>query len=168
MVGDDTSSETTSSETSGETTEHEAPDLHASETPDSSQVPQPSLAVTAIAWVQLAGLAAVANLAVLGVALALGADMQVELGPMAQTVGPIAVVVVTFAGMLAATFTWSLVAHQAPAFATLWVPLVWGLGLLSLGGTLGASGATTGTTLAVMHLVATAVAAHLVPRRLPR
>lgn len=143
-------------------------DTERSQEPAAASLPHPGMGDTAIAWVQLAGLTAVANLGVLAVASGLGARMTADLGGVTQTVGPVAVVVATLATLFISTFVWSLVAHRAPAFAHLWVPIGWGVGLVSLGGILGAAGLATGLALGVMHLLTTAVAAHLVPRRLPR
>ena len=143
-------------------------DTTAREAPASADRPHPGLAETAIAWIQLGGLAAVLNIVVYAIADAAGAEMTVDVGVFVQTVGPTAVVAVTFGTLLTSTFAWALVAHRVPAFAHLWVAIGWGVGLVSLGGILGAAGVTTGIALAVMHLLTTAVAAHLVPRRLPR
>ena len=59
-------------------------------------------------------------------------------------------------------------AHRTPAFATLWVPLGFGVGLVSLAGIIGASDLSTGISLGAMHVLTTIVAALLIPRRLPR
>lgn len=142
-------------------------DTRQRQAPDAAHQPHPSLGDTAIAWVQLAGATAVANLVVLGVAAAAGADMTADLGGVTRGIGPVAIVAATVGALLVATFGWALVAHRVPAFAHLWVPLAWGVGLVSVALVLGASGVATGTALTVMHLLATAVAAHAVPRRLP-
>lgn len=141
-------------------------DTQPHEAPPAAEEPHPELAETAIAWVQLGGLAAVVNIVVYAVAVLAGAEMSVDIGIFEQVIGPTAIVVVTLAALLIATFGWALVAHRVPAFAHLWVPLTWGVGLVSLGGVLGAAGLATGIALAIMHLLATAVAAHLLPRRL--
>lgn len=143
-------------------------DTRAHETPSAAEQPHPELAVTAIAWVQLAGITAVANIVVYAIAGLAGAQMSVDLGMFSQVISPAAVVAASFGTLLISTFVWSLVAHRVPAFAHLWVPIGWGVGLISLGGILGASGLATGIALGAMHLLTTAVAAHLIPRRLPR
>lgn len=137
------------------------------EYPQESSRRAPSLGETAGAWVQLAGATAVANLVIYAVAVALGAEMTAELG-FEQSVGPAAIIVASLGTLFISTFVWAFVAHRVPAFAHLWVPIGWGVGLISLGGILGASGLRTGIALGVMHLLTTAVAAHLIPRRLPR
>jgi hypothetical protein len=143
-------------------------DTTAREAPAAAEEPHPGLGETAIAWVQIAGVTAVANLVIYAIAAAAGAQMSVDLGMLSQVVGPVAIVAATLGTLLISTFAWSLVAHRVPAFAHLWVPLGWGVGLVSLGGILGASGVATGVALGIMHLLTTAVAAHLIPRRLPR
>lgn len=143
-------------------------DTERHEYPAEATNPPPSLAETAIAWVQLAGATAVVNLLVYGAAIALGAEMTADLGVFEQAIGPGAIVAASLGTLFISTFFWSIVAHRVPAFAHLWVPIGWGVGLVSLGGILGAAGITTGVALAVMHLLTTAVASHLIPRRLPR
>ena len=130
--------------------------------------PPPSLAETFLAWIQLAAGTAVVNVVVFFIARALGAEMTVDLGLFQQGVGLPAILVATFGTLFISTFVWSVVAHRVPAFAHLWVPIGWGVGLLSCGGILGAAGVATGVALATMNLLTTAVAAHLIPRRLPR
>lgn len=142
-------------------------DTQPREAPAVAQEPHPGPAAIAIAWVQLGGLAAVANIVIYAIAQVAGAEMRVDVGSMTQVVGPTAVVIVTLGALLVATVGWALVAHRVPAFAHLWVPLAWGVGLVSLGLVIGAAGLATGISLGAMHLLATAVAAHLVPRRLP-
>lgn len=142
-------------------------DTSARQSPEAAHEPHPSLGETAIAWIQLAGATAVANLVILAIANAAGAEMTADLGGATRGIGPGAIVAATFGALFLATFVWALVAHRVPAYAYLWVPLAWGIGLVSLAMTLGASGLVTGLTLAVMHLLTTAVAAHAVPRRLP-
>jgi hypothetical protein len=136
--------------------------------PSQASRPQPTLGDTFIAWVQLAGGTAVANIAILFVALALGAEMTVDVGLFEQEVGAVPIVTLTLLTLFISTFFWSLVAFRVPAFAHLWVPIGWGMGILSLGGILGAAGITTGLALGAMHVLTTAVACHLIPRRLPR
>ena len=136
--------------------------------PAAAEEPHPGLAATAIAWVQLAGITAAANLVIYAIADAVGAQMSADLGGGSQAIGPIPIVAVTLGTLFISTFVWSLVAHRVPAFAYLWVPIGWGVGLISLGGILGAAGISTGIALAIMHLLTTTVAAHLIPRRLPR
>lgn len=143
-------------------------DTERQEEPAEATTPPPSLAATAIAWVQLAGATAVANLVIYAAAVALGAEMTADLGTFQQAIGPTAVVAASLGTLFISTFSWSLVAYRVPAFAHLWVPIGWGVGLVSLGAILGAAGVTTGLALAVMHLLTTAVASHLIPRRLPR
>lgn len=142
-------------------------DTAAHEAPAAAQQPHPGLGETAIAWVQLAGATAVANIVVYAVAVATGADMTADLGMFSQAIGPVAVVAATLGTLFISTFVWALVAHRVPAFAHLWVPIGWGVGLVSLGAILGTSGVATAISLGVMHLLTTAVAAHLIPRRLP-
>lgn len=142
-------------------------DTRKQQSPEAAHQPHPSLGETAIAWVQLAGATAVVNLVVLAIAAVAGAEMTADLGGVTRGVGPTAIVAATVAALLVATFGWALVAHRVPAFAHLWVPLAWGIGLVSLALTLGASGLATGIALTIMHLLTTAVAAHAVPRRLP-
>lgn len=137
------------------------------EHPQVSPGQAPSLGETAVAWMQLAGATAVANLVIYAVAVALGAEMIAELG-FEQAVGPPAIIVASLGTLFISTFFWSLVAHRVPAFAHLWVPIGWGVGLLSLAAILGVSGLRTGIALGTMHLLTTAVATHLIPRRLPR
>ena len=143
-------------------------DTDRNEYPSVAEQPPPSLAATTIVWLQLAGATAIVNVVVFFVARALGAEMTVDLGVFQQGVGLPAILVATFGTLFTSTFVWSVVAHRVPAFAHLWVPLGWGVGLVSLGGILGAAGVTTGVALGVMHLLTTAVAAHLIPRQLPR
>ena len=80
---------------------------------------------------------------------------------------------IVLAAVCAASFS-----RQGPAVATLSIfiePMTsefgWSRteisGAVSLGGILGAAGIATGIALAVMHLLTTAVAAHLIPRSLP-
>ena len=148
----------------------QAPELDTkrNEYPAMSEQPPPTLGATAVAWLQLAGATAIANVAILLGATALGAEMTVDLGVFQQGVGIPAILVATFGTLFVSTFAWAVVAHRVPAFAHLWVPLGWGVGLVSLGGILGAAGVTTGIALGVIQLLTTAVAAHLIPRRLPR
>lgn len=148
-------------------TQTPALDTRRKEYPDEASRPTPDLGRTAGAWFQLAVPTAIANMAIYAVALALGAAMTADIG-FEQSIVPAAVVAATFGTLLISTFAWSIVAHRVPAFAHLWVPIGWGVGLVSLGGILGAAGITTGVALAAMHLLTTAVAAHLIPRRLPR
>lgn len=127
----------------------------------------PDLARTTLTWLGLATATAVVNIVILGIAIAASADMTVDLGFRAE-VGWLAVVVATYGTLLVSTFVWSLVAHRVPAFAHLWVPIGWGVGLVSLGAITGVSDLGAGIALGTMHLLTTAVAAHLIPRRLPR
>lgn len=143
-------------------------DTHAREYPAEASRPAPTLSETAVAWAQLAGGAAVVNLVVYAAAVALGAEMTADLGAFQQAIGPAAIVTASLGTLFISTFFWSIVAHRVDAFAHLWVPIGWGVGLVSLGGILGAAGITTGVALAVMHLITTAVASHAIPRRLPR
>ncbi len=143
-------------------------DTERHEYPAAATQPPPTLGETAVAWVQLAGATALVNVLVHTAAVALGAEMTADLGIFQQDIGPGAVVVATLGTLFISTFAWAIVAHRVPAFAHLWVPIGWGVGLVSLGGILGAAGIATGVALAVMHLLTTAVASHLVPRRLPR
>lgn len=143
-------------------------DTRPQEAPAAAVEPHPGLADTAIAWVQLAGVTAVVNLVVYAIADAAGAEMTADLGMFSQAIGPTAIVAATLGTLFISTFVWALVAHRVPAFAHLWVPIGWGVGLVSLGGILGAAGVATGIALAIMHLLTTAVACHLIPRRLPR
>lgn len=149
------------------TTETPAIDTREREYPRSATRPTPTVGETAVTWLRLALPTALANLVVLAVATALGAAMTAEVG-FEQSIGPAAIVAASVGALFLATFVWSFVAHRVPAFAHLWVPIGWGVGLVSLGGILGAAGITTGIALAVMHLLTTAVAAHLIPRSLPR
>lgn len=142
-------------------------DTRQQQSPEAAHVPHPSLGETTIAWVQLAGATAVANLIILAIGAAVGAEMAADVGGTAWGIGPVPTVVATGGALLVATFAWALVAHRVPAFAHLWVPLVWGIGLVSLAMTLGASGLATGIVLTTMHLLVTAVVAHALPRRLP-
>lgn len=143
-------------------------DIHRNEYPAEAGQAPPSLPETAVAWVQIAGATAVANVIIYIVATALGAEMSADLGIFQQNISAAAIVAATFGTLFISTFVWSLVAFRVPAFAHLWVPLGWGVGLVSLGGILGAAGVTTGIALAIIQLLTTAVAAHLIPRRLPR
>lgn len=149
-------------------TETPAFDTREKQAPDAAHEPHPSLGHAAIAWIQLAGTATVANLVVLAIAVLAGADMTADVGGTTWGIGPTPIVAMTLGALLVATCAWALVAHRVPAFAHLWVPLAWGVGLVSLALVLGAGGLATGIALTVMHLLVTAVAAHLVPRRLPR
>lgn len=148
-------------------TETPAIDTRENEYPEDATQPAPSLGETAVAWLQLAIPTALANLLVFAAATALGAEMTADLG-FEQSIGPGAILVASLGTLFISTFFWSVVAHRVSAFAHLWVPIGWGVGLVSLGGILGAAGIATGIALAVMHLLTTAVAAHLIPRRLPR
>lgn len=136
--------------------------------PADATTPHPTISETATVWLQLAVGTTLANLVVLFVAQAVGAEMTADIGVMEQAIGAPAIIAATFGTLFVSTFFWALVAHRVPAFAHLWVPIGWGVGLVSLGGVLGAAGIATGVALAVMHLLTTAVAAHLIPRRLPR
>lgn len=138
------------------------------EEPLTSTNPPPTVGDAAIAWAQLGGLTAVVNVVVFVVAMAIGASMEVDLGGDAQVVGAVSVVGASLLATGVATFVWALVAHRVPAFAELWVPLAWGFGIVSLAAILGSSGPATAVSLGLMHVIATAVGAHLVPRRLPR
>ena len=142
-------------------------DTRAQEAPAAAEHQHPDLARTLLTWLGLATATVVANIVVLGIAIAAGADMTVDLGFRTE-VGWLAVVVATYGTLLVATFVWALVAHRTPAFAHLWVPIGWGVGLVSLGAITGVSDLGAGLALGAMHLLTTAVAAHLVPRRLPR
>ena len=137
------------------------------EYPEEATRPAPALGDTAVAWLQLAVPTALANLAIYAAAVALGAEMTASLG-FEQSIGPAAIIAASLGTLFISTFFWAIVAHRVPAFAHLWVPIGWGVGLVSLGGILGAAGITTGVALAAMHLLTTAVASHLIPRRLPR
>ena len=147
-------------------TETAAIDTREREYPKDATQPTPTLGRTAAVWLRLAVPTALANLVVLAAATALGAEMTAEVG-FEQSIGPAAIVTASLGTLFISTFVWSVVAHRVPAFAHLWVPIGWGVGLVSLGGILGAAGIATGVALAVMHLLTTAVAAHLIPRSLP-
>lgn len=140
--------------------------LDASEPPDAT-VPHPPLGAQVVAWAQLAVPTVVVNLVILAIASAAGATMMVETGPGTVEVGPTQIAFVTGATLLIATLAWGLVAHRTPAFAQLWVPLTVGAGLLSLAMLIGVSDLGTGLALGTMHACVTAVAALLLPRRLP-
>jgi hypothetical protein len=145
-----------------------------SEVPNDGQEPErsnranPTVAEAFTAWLQLATLTAVANVVIYAIASASGATMQADLGATAAAVEPVAVIVASYGTLLISTFVWALVAHRTPAFATLWVPLGFGVGLVSLAGIIGASDLSTGISLGAMHVLTTIVAALLIPRRLPR
>jgi hypothetical protein len=118
-------------------------------------------------WGLLAAGTAALNLLILAVGLLVGGEMAAQVGSRMQAVSAGAVVAMTAVPLLLSTLTWALVAHRVPAFAHLWVPLAWTFGLLSLALIIGATGVTTAVTLGLMHLVTTAVAAHVLPWRLP-
>lgn len=141
-------------------------DTRAREAPAAAERSHPGIAETTLTWFALATGTVVVNIVILGIATAAGADMTVDLGFRTE-VGWLAVVVATYGTLLVATFAWALVAHRVPAFAHLWVPLGWGVGLVSLGAITGVSDVGAGLALAAMHLLTTAVAVHLLPRRLP-
>lgn len=150
------------------TTETPELDTREKQAPEVAHQPHPSVGDTAIAWIQLAGATAVANLVVLAVAVVAGAAMTADIGESTWGIGPAPIVAATLGALLVATYAWALVAHRVPAFAHLWVPLGWGVGLVSVAMVLGAGGLATGLALAVMHVLTTAVAVHVLPRRLPR
>ena len=143
-------------------------DTRESEAPEVAHQSHPSALETAVAWVQVAGATAVANIVVLAVAVVAGAEMTAAVGGRTWGVGGAPIVGFTAGALFLATYAWGLIAHRVPAFAHLWVPLTWGSGLVSLAMVVGASGLPTGIALTVMHLLTTAVAAHALPRRLPR
>lgn len=142
-------------------------DTRQQQAPEAAHQPHPSAVEAAVIWAQLAAATAVANIVVLAVADIADARMTADVGGTMWGIGAVPIVAFTAGALLVATYAWALVAHRVPAFAHLWVPLTWGIGLVSLSLVLGASGLATGIALTAMHLLTTAVAAHAVPRRLP-
>lgn len=137
------------------------------QSPAAATQEHPTLPAALRTWVELAAGTTAVNLLILSVGLLVGGEMAAQVGTQMQAVTAGAVAAMTAVPLLLSTATWALVAHRVPAFAHLWVPLAWTFGLLSLAMIIGASGVTTAITLGLMHLVTTAVAAHLVPWRLP-
>lgn len=142
-------------------------DTRPKQAPAAGEEPHPTIGATLLTWLLVGAGAVVANVLVLFVGQLAGAEMVAQLGTFDQAISGGAVAAGTAFWTLVGTLAWSLVAHRVPAFAHLWVPMVWGFGLLSLGATFGAVGMATALTLAAMHLVVTAAVAHLLPRRLP-
>lgn len=144
-------------------------DTQQHETPTAAHEPHPGPAAIAATWLGVGGLAAVVNIVVLGIAVAAGVGMQVDLEIMSFQVTWYAVILATLAWLAAAVLGWALLAHRAPALAHLWVPLHWGMAVVA-GGAIAAvaDGPATAITLIVMDVVANVAAAHVVPRRLPR
>lgn len=136
--------------------------------PAERTLPNPTAVDTVKAWMTLAAPTVAVNLVLYAVAVGAGAAMEADIGTSTVAVGPISIVVVSAAALLSSTVVWAAAAHRSPAFADLWVPLGWGVGLVSLAAIIGVSGVTTGVALTAMHLVTTVVAAHLLPRALPR
>ncbi len=130
--------------------------------------PAPTAAEAARAFVELTLVTLGLNLLALAIGDAAGASMTVDVGVTIASVGMVSIIVATTVALAAAVLLWTIVGHHVSAFAYLWVPLGWGVGLLSLGGVLGASDLGTGITLASMHVMTTAVGTLWLPRRLPR
>lgn len=153
------------------TPEHDdTPEIDTSEmeTPAVAGREHPTVPDAAMTWALLGGVAVVANVIVLAIALGAGADMQAGLGSGGFEITWVVVLLATAAWLLFAVFGWALVAHRVPAFAHLWVPLQWGMAVVAVAGLVAVTGVATGITLGVMTVIATLLAAHAVPRRLPR
>lgn len=144
-------------------------DTRPREAPPATHEPQPGPAAMVTTWLGVGVLAAAVNIVVLAVAVAAGVEMQADLGAMSLQVNWLAVIVATVAWLAAAVLGWALLAHRVPALAHLWVPLHWGMAVVAGAALVAVAGSVaTAVTLLVMDVVATAAAAHLVPRRLPR
>ena len=130
--------------------------------------PNPTAGETVRAWVVLTAPTVLVNLLLYVVATGAGATLEADIGTMTVDIGPLPIAIVTAGALLSSTVVWAAVAHRSPGFAELWVPLGWGVGLVSLAGILGVSGVGAALALGVMHVVTTIVAAHLLPRQLPR
>lgn len=144
-------------------------DTTAQEAPAAAHESHPGPAAMAVTFLVVAGLTALANVVVLGIAQAAGAVPQVDLGSISLQVSWWLVIAATLAWLLAAVLGWGLLAHRVPALAHLWVPLHWGMALVAGAALVAVAGSVaTAITLLVMNVLASAAAAHAVPRRLPR
>lgn len=143
-------------------------DTSEKETPAVADRQHPDTGNTTSTLALLAGVAVVANVIVHVIAMAAGADMQADLGSMTLDISWFVVMVATAVWVGIAVLGWSLVGHRVPAFAHLWVPLHWGMAVVAMAAIVAVTTVPTAITLGIMTVIATLVAAHAVPRRLPR
>lgn len=144
-------------------------DTEPQETPAPAEHPAPGPSAMAATWAVVGGLATVVNIVLLAVAQASGVAMEIDFGVTSLQVTWYVVVIATLLWLLAATLGWGLLAQRAPALAHIWVPLHWGMAVVAAGALVAVAGSVaTAVTLVVMDVVASAAAAHAVPRRLPR
>jgi hypothetical protein len=130
--------------------------------------PIPTASEALRAFGMIAVVAVGLNLTALVIGRATGASMTADIGVAVASIGPGAIIAATTFVMALGVLLWTVVGYHVSAFAYLWVPLGWGLALVSLAGVLGASDLGTGLTLSSMHMITAAVTTLWLPRLLPR
>lgn len=118
--------------------------------------------VTSIAAILAVALAA--NLAILGLASLAGAALVADNAGTAMEVTVGAVAAASILPLLVAVAGFLLVARRVALVRRAWTPVIAGLGILSLAGTLAAEDLATTVALAAMHLVVAGLAAFALPR----